>query len=423
MKRENQKKRALYYGGDNLAVMRGLENNIADLIYLDPPFNSKSIHKGAMGSKAEKQQFKDIWRMGDINNEELEDLKLYAPDMHSLISILGGINGESWQAYLTFMAVRLMEMHRLLKDTGSVYLHCDSTMSHGLKLLLDIIFGRENFRNEIIWCYTGPSKTIKHFHRKHDIILRYTKSENWIFNHDKVRVPYKMIGIGKGDAIFQGGDNRERVEELLKKGKIPTDWWADDHLTNISAWKKERTGWATQKPLALLKRIILASSNPGDLVLDPFCGCATACVAAEEEGRAWIGIDKDKESLKIMKMRTKGQQKFDKIWDYVELINASKTKMLPVREEIRAIKIPRNKWHQTKAVLYKKQDGKCAAAPLCTHEIPIELMEVDRIKAGAHGGQYVIGNVQLLCPRCNRMKGKGTMEALKEKLSQKRFDY
>ena len=418
MMAKKSNRRELYYGGDNLAVMRGLDSNIADLIYLDPPFNSKSLYKGAMGSKAAKQQFKDIWRMGDINNEELKDLKLYAPDMHSLISILGGINGESWQAYLTFMAVRLLEMRRLLKDTGSVYLHCDSTMSAPLKLLMDIVFGANNFQNEIVWFYPSMSAAKQQFPKKHDNLLFYTKSNSYIFNGDDVREAYdsKTVKRYENDVVFPGGYKAK----MNPKGRMPYSVWQIPPIRNVSP---ERTGWKTQKPLLLLKRIILASSNPGDMVLDPFCGCATACVAAEEEGRAWIGIDKDKESAKIMKLRTKGQQKFDKIWDCVRLVNASKTKMLPVRDEILAVKIPRNRWYQIKAHLYEKQNGKCAAAPYCTHEIPIELMEVDRISAGAHGGQYIIGNVQLLCSRCNRMKGSGTMEALKEKLSQKKLKF
>ena len=430
MMAKKSNKRELYYGGDNLAVMRGLESKSVDLIYLDPPFNSKSIYKGAMGSKAAKQQFKDIWRMSDINNEELEDLKLYAPDIHSLISILGGINGESWQAYLTFMAVRLMEMRRLLKPTGSIYLHCDATMSAPLKLLMDMIFGRDNFRNEIIWKrYRGKRSGAKYkYSAVVDSIFYYGMSKEaelqTPFNplrDDYVRTTYKHDdGDGLG-AYRYGGRIRERKYYLNNSKGIPvTNLW--DDVNELNGTAEEATGWATQKPLALLKRIIKASSNPGDIVLDPFCGCATACVAAEEEGRAWIGIDKDKETAKIMKGRTKGQQEFDTIWDCVKLVNASKIKMLPVREEIRAVKIPKNQWQKMRTELYKRQKGKCAAAPDCPHELPLAVMEVDRITAGAHGGQYVIGNVQLLCPRCNRMKGKDTMDELKNRLEKKRFE-
>ena len=188
--------------------------------------------------------------------------------------------GDGTAAYLAFMGVRLLELHRALKPTGSIYLHCDPTANSYLRAALDAVFGAGNMRNEIVWCYTGPANVKKHFQRKHDTILFYAKSVDSHFDRDAVRVPYKGIGAGKGDDIFKQGDDKQRIKELLRIGKVPTDWWADPFLTNISAWKRERTGWATQKPLALLQRIIKASSNPGDLVLDPFAGCATCLVAA-----------------------------------------------------------------------------------------------------------------------------------------------
>ena len=411
--------RKLYYGGDNLVVMRGLESDTVDLIYLDPPFNSKSIYKGAMGSKAEKQQFKDTWRMGDINKDELKDIKMYAPDIHSLISILGGANGESWHAYLTFMAVRLLEMRRLLKDTGSIYLHCDPTMSAPLKLLLDLIFGQANFRNEIIWCYKSPSVAKKLFPRKHDTIFYYAKSDVIIFNCDSVRVQYAPNTVARRKYKSGGVGGGVMPPEQVKEGMIIPDWWSDIP-SGGQIPRSERTGWKTQKPLALLKRIILASSNKGDLVLDPFCGCATACVAAEEEGRAWIGIDKDKQCADIMKERATGQQDLMKMWDDV-LVDASKQKNVPVRKAIVEQEIPHSQRQIVKSALYEKQKGKCAAAPYCTHEIPIELMELDRIKSGKRGGKYVKGNMQLLCPRCNRVKSGGTMDALIKTLLQKKL--
>ena len=404
--------RKLYYGGDNLVVMRGMESKTVDLIYLDPPFNSKSIYKGTMGSKAEKQQFKDTWRMSDINDDELNDLKMCAPEIHSLISILGAANGESWHAYLTFMAVRLLEMRRLLKDTGSIYLHCDSTMAAPLKLLMDFIFGMQNFRNEIVWCYQSGGASKKWFSRKHDNLLFYSKTNNYLFNpqreksYNRELKPYNFKGV------------KEYKDDIGWHTLVGMrDYWNIDMVGRTS---KERTGWATQKPIALLKRIIIASSNKGDLVLDPFCGCATACVAAEELERAWIGIDIDEQCADIMKGRAKGQQDLMKIWDKVS-IDASDQEMVPVRKEIMEQQIPRSKLNQIRAALYDKQKGKCAAAPYCTHELPLVIMEVDRIKAGKRGGKYVIGNVQLLCPRCNRMKGAGTMAALLEKLKQKKL--
>ena len=345
-----KRKRELYYGGDNLAVMRGLDSGMVDLIYLDPPFNSKSFYRGAMNSVSEKHQFKDTWKMSDINADELNDLKACAFNVHHLISTLGVIHGETWQAYLTFMSVRLLEMRRLLKDTGSIYLHCDATMSHPLKLIMDCIFGARNFRNEIAWCYTGPGNTKRYFPRKHDRLLYYVKSESepYCFNGDEVRIPYAKLKTGKTKGIFKS------EATLNKQGKIPEDWWEEsrDGMTPVGRIKEERVGWATQKPLSLLNRIIKVSSNKGDLVLDPFCGCTTACVAAENLGRAWIGIDIDKESKKILLHRAKRESESLLA---CKMINASKTKLLPVCPEVQEAKIPRSEWNQVNALLYREQ--------------------------------------------------------------------
>ncbi len=415
MKLIAQRTRKLFYGGDNLAVMRGLDSGIANLIYLDPPFNSKSLYKGAMGTAAEKHQFKDTWKMTDINADELNDLKNCAPDIHSLISLLGGIHGESWHAYLTFMGIRLLEMRRLLKDTGSIYLHCDPTMSHPLKLIMDCVFGANNFRNEIVWAYTGPSSPgIRQFPRKHDSVFWYSKTNEWTFNREDMRVPYKDPKQTLRRAFDAGrGIGKSEIEKYRARGKVIENWWTDIALAVRSP--NERTSWATQKPLALLERIVKASSNEGDLVLDPFCGCATACFAAENLNRAWIGIDKDKESAEIFRLRAKGKPG---ILIAGEIIDASRTECLPVRAEMQSRLISKRHWNQVKAELYEKQGGKCAAAPFCKNEVPVEIMEMDRIKSGARGGRYVRDNVQLLCPRCNRVKGAGTMAALRRKLAQ-----
>lgn len=186
-------------------------------------------------------------------------------------------------SYLSYMAERIADMHRLLKDTGSIYLHCDPTASHYLKIIMDEVFGKENFRNEIVWCYTGPSRANKFFPKKHDYLLFYTKSNEWVFNADSVRVPYVKLETGNTSGIFKS------AHTLSGKGKIPESWWTEFSL--VGRIKNERLGYPTQKPLALLKRIITASSNQGDLVLDPFCGCGTTIEAAHLLKRNWVSID------------------------------------------------------------------------------------------------------------------------------------
>lgn len=199
------------------------------------------------------------------------------------------LGANTMMAYLTMMAPRLIELHRVLKKTGALFLHCDPSASHYLKLLLDAIFGYHRFRNEIIWCYRQGGRSNKMFGRKHDIIFFYSKSKKYIyaFNADDIRIPYH----GTGGYQTSGNGVTHKNGKTYKpnpKGKIPEDWWDIPAITPMS---KERIGYPTQKPLALLERIIAACSNKNDIILDPFCGCGTAIVAAEKLGRNWIGID------------------------------------------------------------------------------------------------------------------------------------
>jgi len=215
------------------------------------------------------------------------------------------------------MAVRLLEMHRILKPTGSIYLHCDPTASHYLKLLMDGIFGQKQFRNEIIWSYTGRLMTSKKaFNSKHDIVLFYSKSSTHKLNSVTEPINKSDFILMKKQKVHVDEDGREWIwghagkgkshdyrmylDEIVSKGKSISAEWVIP-IVNTSA--KERTGYPTQKPLALLDRIIKASSNTGDLVLDPFCGCATALVAADRLGRKWAGIDISPLAIKLVKQR------------------------------------------------------------------------------------------------------------------------
>ena len=239
--------------GDNLDIMRDMSSASIDLIYLDPPFNTGKDF-GA---------FKDSW---------------------------GGLDG-----YLEFMNPRLKECHRVLKDTGSMYLHCDSKTSHYLKISMDNIFGIKQFQNDIAWCYTGPSGVRKRYPRKHDTILFYTKGKSWTFNIDDVRVPHSKSSLNRWVYSTRWGKHRPNPN-----GKKLEDWWK---IPFINPMSKERTGYPTQKPLALLERIIKASSNEGDVVLDPFCGSGTTLVAAHKLGRDWIGIDISNDVIDIINGR------------------------------------------------------------------------------------------------------------------------
>ena len=302
----------LYYG-DNLDILRKhINDESIDLIYLDPPFNSQATYnvlfKEPTGelSKSQIEAFSDFWHWDTETQKTFQYLTSSSRvpvALSKLISALHDFLGNNdMSAYLVMMAVRLVELHRVLKSTGSIYLHCDPTASHYLKLVLDAIFGKENFVNEIVWCYTGPRKSPKSFARKHDIILFYSKSSDYYFNEQ--RIAHKS-GVHNTGQVF-GSDEEGDIaikEELEQRGKLLEDWWIDIWATE--RYRNELLGYPTQKPLALLKRIIEASSKEGDIVLDPFCGCGTAIDAAEFLKRRWIGIDITHLAINLIKRRMK----------------------------------------------------------------------------------------------------------------------
>jgi len=289
----------LYYG-DNLDILRHhIKDNSVDLIYLDPPFNSKAdynvLYKEPTGeaSKAQITAFEDTWHWTEETGRAFSDIIERAPAdvvemMRSFRHFIGQKNDVI--AYLTMMCIRLLELKRVLKNTGTIYLHCDPTASHYLKILMDTIFGKNNFRNEIIWCYRGAGYPKRDFGRRHDVILRYSKSSEYIFNLDAVREEY--ADATKERFKHHIGNIRDGkdfgVQELHPLGKQPDDWW---QIQPIAPSAKERLGYPTQKPENLLDKIIKASSNEGDIILDPFCGCGTAIVVAQRIKRKWIGID------------------------------------------------------------------------------------------------------------------------------------
>lgn len=365
-----------------------------DLIYLDPPFNSNANYAAPIGSQAAGAAFKDTWGLSDIDVEWINLIEGSHPAVHR---VLLAAMTDSDKAYLAYMAARLLEMPRLLRATGSIYLHCDPTMSHYLKLLMDAIFGRKQFRNEIAWCYTGPQRTTRHFPRKHDTILFYSYPEA-TFNRDAIRVPSKWNQLG--------GFNSDPEAEKKNRGKVPEDWWPMTFGPNT----RERVGYPTQKPLALLDRIIKASSNEGEIVLDPFCGCATACVAAENLGRHWVGIDLSPKAVELVNSRLQEAPPLG-IGSLFHKGFVTTRDDIPRRSDIGTL--PRYNSRENREALYGRQAGDCAG---CGTHFEARHLEVDHIIARAKGGTDHIENLQLLCGSCNRIKGDRGMDYLRAKL-------
>ena len=250
--------------GDNLNVLREHVGDASvDLAYLDPPFFSGRQYSVLWGNDSEPRSFSDIWE--------------------------GGLD-----AYLIWLNARLYEMQRILKPTGSIYVHCDWHASHYIKVEMDKIFGYQNFQNEFVWYYGGGGASSRRWSRKHDVLLFYSKTDTWHFNADAVRVPHKWTD---GQLRADGSDRSD-------KGKLPDDVF---ELHSVMPWSSERLGYPTQKPEALLERIIKASSNEGDVILDPFCGSGTTVAVAQRLGRRWIAIDESRVAVDLTSERLKRQ--------------------------------------------------------------------------------------------------------------------
>lgn len=355
------------YFGDNLYVMRDhIPSESIDLVYLDPPFNSNKnyniLFNSPKGQKSEAQitAFEDTWHWGDQAEREYTEI-LHQPNTdiaEMILSFRKFLKNSDMMAYLTMMTIRLLELHRVLKPTGSLYLHCDPTASHYLKVMMDMVFGAENFRNEIVWERSHTRSSIsKSFRRAHDTLLFYSKTPQYLFN-----MQYKELTESSlGNYRYQDENGRYRLVPLLvsgvRKGNTGLPWkgidpnahgksgmhWVTTHnklekyliedrivfsntgipnlkyyikdspgvplndnwydISLIPSSSSESLGYPTQKPLALLERIINASSNPGDLILDPFCGCGTAVEAAQKLDRCWIGIDITNLAISLIEKR------------------------------------------------------------------------------------------------------------------------
>ena len=435
--------------GDNLHIMRGMNSESVDLIYLDPPFNSNRNYEAPIGSQAAGAAFKDAWTLNDVDVHEHGELADRNPAAYSVIEAARLSHGKSMQSYLIMMAVRLLEMRRILKSIGSVYLHCDTAAGHYLKLLMDAVFGKDNYLNSIAWkrssAHNDSKQGRKQYGRLQDMILFYSHSREWTWNPqytdydaEYISRSYRHIeeetgrkyrldnltgpgGAAKGNPRYEVMGvtrywrySKEKMDELIKKGRVVQtapgrvpaykryldempgvvlqDIWTD--IAPVQSKSKEYKDYPTQKPLALLTRIIEASTNPGDMVLDPFCGCATSLVAADRLGREWAGIDLSPLAIKLVNERI--------AVDRGLFGGANALDTPPVRTDMG--ELPNYRTHRHR--LYGEQEGICIG---CDTHFPFRVMDVDHILPKSRGGTDHPDNLQLLCSGCNRSKGKKTM--------------
>ena len=467
------------YIHDNLDILRGMNSESVDLIATDPPFNKGRDFHATPDSLAAGARFQDRWSWEqDVHEDWVSLIRDDYPQLYEFIDfVVAGLGNDSnirrknggredLAAFLCWLGVRVIEMRRILKPTGSLYLHCDPTASHYIKAMLDTIFGVKNFRNEIVWGRSPGRSDGLHWGNTHDLIYYYTKSDKRVWhdtliptgNAKTTAVPLTgpKTSTGESGKEWRGYDPTRigRCWSVPKKGRL-ADWldankipgyksiegihdrldalydagliafskngtptlqrppeadagvkvnsiWSDIKL--LKAADKERLGYPTQKPVDLYKRIIAASSDEGDLVLDPFCGCATTLIAAETLNRHWIGIDLWEHAAATLQQRIGFPVHARREPPVRTDDEADFTARLPSvnRRQRRAEPWMRLSHADMRDILYAAQGGACAG---CGRELHIRFMQLDHMQPRAEGGANTIDNRVMLCSPCNGAKG------------------
>ena len=416
------------YELDNLDVLRGMNSETVDLIATDPPFNTKRNRSGTAGFYVDNWKWGDTgtlpdqWAWNEVHPVWLDEIKDENRALFEVIEAAGHCHGQDIAAFLCFLSVRLLEMHRVLKPTGSIYLHCDHTANAYIRMAMDAIFGARRFQNEIVWRigWVSGFKTQKRgWIRNHDTILYYVKSKEASARFNKEYLPYPPQYVRRDGNPPTG------------KGIPLEDTWncsSGDVLDSImiKSFSKEKTGSPDQKPLALYERIVLASSNEGDLVLDPFAGCATTLIAARDNKRRWVGIDRRPDARHHVVCRMLGikAEEAEKIrgnpmygdWltaRLAELETHYRTEP-PKRTdegetagpELPAVYVPKEKLilthRQMKDFLVKDFGTQCWG---CDFNVKDErYLQLDHADPKRNGGSNDLDNRVLLCQPCNLAK-------------------
>ena len=454
MAKPNWENRTLFHG-DNLDFMLSMDSGTVDLIATDPPFNKNKDFHATPDSLAKGGSFQDRWKWGSEHDAWLESIKDDNPQLGEAIESAIHAHSESMGAFVCFLSVRLMQMHRLLKPTGSLFLHCDPTASHYIRACLDSIFGYKNYRNEIIWHHPKIGVASRKFTSNTDTIFFYTKSDLYLFIPQKLDEPNELYNrwkrkITNGILYYR---EAKTIKDSPAKSKIrqrekalgrelrdddvvvdfndPENWKVVDNVwkqTFLRGNSKENCGYPTQKPLILYKRIIEATTETGGVVLDPFAGCATTCVAAEILGRQWVGIDLWGEVAKVVRDR------MDKAQLQVMHEDILLTKRIPKRRANKEKAVP---YLRTPLVIQEPPDGFRTRAERVEFLIDKyglicqgcgrgfdhrAYLQLDHITPRADGGWHHIKNRCLLCGPCNGRKShKLTLSGLRDRNKKEGF--
>ena len=392
MPKPNWENRTLFVG-ENLDFMRAMNSETIDLIATDPPFNKGRDFHATPESLARGAKFQDRWKWLPEMDAWLEEIRVGKHShLASVIETARDVHGKDLGAFLCFLGIRLVVMRRLLKPTGSIFLHCDHSAGHYIKAAMDAVFGRKNFRNEIVWTYGLGGSSSRSFSKKHDTIFFYSKSGGYYFDKPQV------------DATSQ---------RLRGRKKGMTSVWVD--IPSLNNMAKERVGWPTQKPVALYERIIKAASKKGYVVLDPFAGCATTCVAAEKLGRQWVGIDLWPKAIDIVRDRLARAAFSDSMHglttdDVIERHDPPERSdngeevpvNLPVAERTRRPRDSFRNKEERKAYLVEHYGVQCQG---CKRKFDNpRFLHLDHNMPKSQNGWDHICNMVLLCGPCNGMK-------------------
>ena len=414
----NFENRTLFHG-DNLPFLRAMNTGSVHLIATDPPFNKGRDFHATPDSLARGAKFQDRWSWADdVEGEWVDQITDDWPHVMNVINGSKESYGEDMGAFLCFMGVRLLEMQRVLRDDGSIYLHCDPTASHYLKELMDAIFGHRNFRNEIIWRigWVSGYKTQKRgWIRNHDVLLYYLKT------------PEAAAGFNKEYLPYPAGYVRRDGKPPTGRGFPIEDTWnchAGDVLDSImiKSFSREKAGYPTQKPVALYERIIRASSNEGDMVLDPFAGCATTPIAAERLGRQWVGMDLWDGAREIVQRRMEDNRQLlaDIPTVHYETVPPERTDgggeaapFIQVTERYAEPEGPRMSRAEMYEHLLAQYGQRCQGCDRTFDDR--RYLELDHNTPRRDGGLNHITNRVLLCSPCNRLKAhRFTLSGLRE---------